>query len=358
MMKRNCLSLIFLLFSLFLVFAQEKDIPRKGEGIHAFLRRNNRSGAEYYEKFLKLNKGKFGKDHALLKGVTYLLPSSSATVDEVADLNDSVTIPKTLDAEDIDLDLVMPVSTGTHKQPLFGKKYENYTIKDRVLAGACFFLVGGHGGPDSGAIAKVDGKELHEDEYAYDITLRLARNLLEHGATVHIIIQDPKDGIRDGKYLNNSKKETCMGREIPLNQVKRLKQRCDAVNNLSYKTKEKYKRAIFIHLDSRSVKQQLDVFFYYQNNAGNKKQSKQVASTMAKTFRELYHKHQPGRGFSGTISTRSLYVLNNTNPVSIFVELANMQNVNDQKRYILENNRQALANWLCTGFIKDYQQSK
>jgi N-acetylmuramoyl-L-alanine amidase len=244
------------------------------------------------------------------------------------------------------------------KLSLFGKNYEKYTVKDNVLAGACFYLVSGHGGPDCGAIAKVDGHELHEDEYAYDIVLRLARSLLEHGATVQIIIQDPKDGIRDGKYLNNSKSETCMGKEIPLNQKQRLNQRCDKINSLSSKNKAKYQRAIFIHLDSRSKKKQLDVFFYYQDKSTNKKRSFQLAETMQKTFKSQYRKHQPDRGFSGTVSTRELAVLKNTKPVSIFVELANMQNKDDQKRYILDDNRQALANWLCRGFMEDYRKSK
>jgi N-acetylmuramoyl-L-alanine amidase len=350
-LKRRFITLVLLLLSAFFICAQEKDIPRNGEGIYAFLRRNNRVEAVHYEEFIKLNKGKFGKNNALLKGVNYLLPAIQLDTTKNIDLEARVKVSEVTSVAIND-------RTSSLQQPLFGKKYENYTIKDHILAGACFFLVSGHGGPDSGAIAKVDGRDLHEDEYAYDIVLRLARILMEHGATVHIIIQDKKDGIRDGKYLNNSRTETCMGKEIPLNQTKRLKQRCDAINNLSYKAKEKYQRAIFIHLDSRSKKQQLDVFFYHQDNAGNKKKSKRVADTMAKTFDEQYNKHQPGRGFSGTVTTRPLYVLNNTNPVSIFVELANMQNVNDQKRYILDNNRQALANWLSMGFIKDYQQSK
>jgi N-acetylmuramoyl-L-alanine amidase len=244
-----------------------------------------------------------------------------------------------------------------NKQPLFGKQYEYYTSLDNTLAGATFFLVSGHGGPDCGAFAIVDGRELHEDEYAYDITLRLARNLSEHGATVHILIRDPKDGIRDGKYLNNSNNETCMGNKIPLDQMKRLKQRCDKINRLSSKSKSKYQRAIFIHLDSRSEKQQLDVFFYHQGNR-NRKKSLQLAETMRKTFKSRYEEHQPGRGFSGTVTTRSLYVLKNTQPVSLFVELANMRNTHDQRRYVLENNRQALANWLCAGFINDYRNSK
>lgn len=352
-LKKRFFTLVLLLFSVFLAYAQEKDIPRNGEGIHAFLRRNNRTGTVDYEEFIKLNKGKFGKNNALLKGVNYLLPTVRQDVVSETD-SDALASVETKVAASVKT----TGQTTVRKQPLFGKMYENYTVKDRILAGACFFLVSGHGGPDSGATAKVDGHDLHEDEYAYDIILRLARNLSEHGATVHIIIQDKKDGIRDGKYLNNSKTETCMGKAIPLNQTKRLKQRCDAINNLSYKAKEKYQRAIFVHLDSRSKKQQLDVFFYHQDNAGNKKKSKRVADTMVKTFDEKYNEHQPGRGFSGTVTTRQLYVLNNTNPVSIFVELVNMQNVNDQRRYISNNNRQALANWLCLGYIKDYQQSK
>jgi len=333
-MKQFFFFLIFCL-SISFSFSQEKDTPRKGEGIYAFLRRNNRTEAKHYEEFIQLNKNKFGKSNSLLQGTVYLLPPLAATTKPVQ--TESAQVKR----------------TGT--QPLFGEKYKNYEIKDNVLAGACFFLISGHGGPDPGAVAKVNGRELHEDEYAYDIMLRLARNLLEHSATVHIIIQDPKDGIRDGQYLNNSKNETCLGEKIPLNQVARLKQQTDAINRLSLRSKEKYQRAIFIHLDSRSKKKQLDVFFYYQNTKQNKARSLKLAETMQKTFRNNYAKQD--RGFSGTVSTRPLYVMKNTTPVSIFVELANMQNVENQKRYIVENNRKALANWLCAGFIADYQSS-
>ena len=82
--------------------------------------------------------------------------------------------------------------------------------------------------------------------------LRLARNLLMRGAKVHIIIQDAKDGIRNDKFLKNSKRETCMGDPIPFNQFRRLEQRCDKINSLFKKDKEVYKRAIFMHIDSHS----------------------------------------------------------------------------------------------------------
>jgi N-acetylmuramoyl-L-alanine amidase len=338
------------------VFAQTKDFPLKGEGARAFLRRHNLEGENFYNEFIRLNDRKLGKNHTLLQGIKYTLPSKPEKTDTVetsaAVESESDTTVKKVEVKQE----TKKKSTGKKiHEPLFGKKEQDFEVIDNELAGATFFLSSGHGGPDCGAVAKVNGHELHEDEYAYDIVLRLAKNLMKHGATVHIIIQDKKDGIRDDLYLANSKRETCMGKEIPLNQKKRLKQRTDKINSLSAQASGQYKRALFVHLDSRSEKEQLDVFFYYQN--GNTA-SLRLAETVRKTFRSKYEEHQPGRGFSGTVSTRPLAVLKNTNIVSLFVELANMQNVNDQKRYVLADNRQALANWLALGFIRDYKNSK
>lgn len=329
--------LILLLFLSINLSAQDKSTPRDGEGTHAFLRRHNRTAQGDYDKFIELNKGKFGRNYSLLKGVSYSLPprSTNKTTETAQDKTSSKSIKK--------------------KNRLFGPKYEEYTVRSNKLKGAVFFLSSGHGGPDPGAVGKIDGYEVHEDEYAYDITLRLARALLEEGATVHMIIQDALDGIRDDRYLANSKLETCMGVAIPLNQTLRLKQRSDKINSLARKSKEKYKRAVFIHLDSRSQKKQLDVFFYYaKNSSGGRK----LASTMRSTFESHYKKHQPNRGFTGTVGQRSLYVLDNTTPVGIFAELGNIQNSFDQRRFLDPNNRQALANWMCRGFITDYENWK
>lgn len=243
----------------------------------------------------------------------------------------------------------------TGKEPLLGKEYAAYKITSNELSGACFYLVSGHGGPDPGAIGIYQGRQLHEDEYAYDIILRLARELLSRGAKVHIIIQDKKDGICDGHVLANSKRETCMGDPIPLNQVARLKQRCDWVNKLYRKDKSNYKRAVFIHVDSRSKGQQTDVFFY---NAPKSTKGRRLANNLHRTFDKKYDKHQPNRGFRGTVSERNLYVLRNTTPVAVFLELGNIRNKRDQQRLVLKNNRQALANWIAEGIVKDYKQGK
>lgn len=337
---RRC-SLIFsflLILSYSFLFAEDvKDTPKTGEGIQAFLKRHNIQGKEYEEEFITLNKATLGKGNSLLKGVSYRLPSLKAAAKQTTSANKTST------------------KGAKKKNTLFGSKYEDYVVLSDRLAGACFFLSSGHGGPDPGAIGKVNGKSLHEDEYAYDVTLRLARRLLEEGATVHMIIQDALDGIRDDMYLSNSNRETCMGAAIPLNQVKRLKQRSDKINSLNRAAKEKYKREVFIHVDSRSQKSQLDVFFYYATGSVD---GKKLSNTMKETFRAKYQEHQPGRGFAGTVSERNLYVLNNTIPVGIYAELGNIQNAFDQQRFLDPNNRQALANWMCLGFMKDYENSK
>ena len=56
------------------------------------------------------------------------------------------------------------------------------------------------------------------------------------------------------------------------------------------------------------------------------------------------------------MSERNLYVLKNTTPVAVFMELGNMQNALDQKRLVIPNNRQALANWITEAIVKDYKR--
>ena len=364
-MKNKLYILLFLafLFSGTTLWAQQKATPKAGEGISSFLLRHNRSPKKYYDDFIELNKQKLGKNNVLKVGVTYVIPpvkkstTTSAKTTPVKNTGAKNTTSEGAGTKQPSSKAKSTKIGTTINEPLFGKQLANVKVTSNRLAGACFYVVSGHGGPDPGAIGKVGRYELHEDEYAYDIALRLARNLMQEGAEVHIIIQDAKDGIRDDSYLSNSKRETCMGDAIPLNQVQRLQQRCDKINALYRKDRKNhsYCRAIFIHIDSRSKGKQTDFFFYYSNKKGD---SKRLANNMKDTFESKYDKHQPNRGFSGTVSGRNLYVLSHTTPASVFVELGNIQNTFDQRRLVINSNRQALAKWLMEGFLKDYKEKK
>ncbi len=205
-------------------------------------------------------------------------------------------------------------------------------------------------------MGKIGKNILCEDEYAYDITLRFGRELLRHGAKVYFIVRDPHDGIRNEQYLQSSTDEVCYpAEEIPLNQVKRLKQRVDAINNL-YRSEPipTYKRCIELHVDARETKKNIDIFFYYHPGS---RPGERLASTMRNAIERKYQLKQPGRGYNGDVSTRALYMLEKTLPSAVFIELGNINHFRDQQRLIYENNRQALAKWLCNGVIEDFKKS-
>ena len=306
------LAIFFCTFLVFEVSAQgEYATPKAGEGIFAFLERNKRPGKACYNEFMKLNEKRLRGKEELRLGVKYILPPLKKGTSAAASSKSAAG------------------KKGAVRERLFGKKLADVKVTSNRL----------------------------QDEYAYDVALRLARNLMQEGAEVRIIIQDAKDGIRDDRYLSNSKRETCMGEAIPLNQVARLQQRCAKINELYRKDRQKYKycRAIFLHVDSRSKSAQTDVFFYH---APKSVLGKKLAVTMKETFESKYDKHQPNRGFEGTVSSRNLYVLLKAAPTSVFVELGNIQNTFDQRRFVISSNRQALAKWMMEGFIADYKRTK
>ncbi|MCH2043002.1 MAG: N-acetylmuramoyl-L-alanine amidase [Saprospiraceae bacterium] len=362
-----------------------KTTAKKGDGIFLLLARYNLERHDCnFTKFCALNNLK--RNSALILGKTYTLPlyeyrfngksiRSSTGIEtwqaakRVERYNDGLTQLK-IKTEDFrrgKQKLWVPYSTfactpkvekfipQNRTFPIFGKKYEQVPLEDKRLAGAVYYIVAGHGGPDPGAMSTYQGKNICEDEYAYDISLRLARNLLKHGAMVYMITRDPNDGIRDEMSLTCDVDEVCWGgKTIPLNQKERLTQRSDAINEL-YAANEKkgveYQRMIEIHVDSRSESQRIDLFFYHYPGS---QLGKLLSDRLHKTIKDKYAIHRKNGEYYGTVTGRDLHMLREVDPLATFVEVANIQNPNDQKRILLKSNRQALADWLAEGLIKDY----
>jgi len=239
----------------------------------------------------------------------------------------------------------------TESFPIFGKDYEKTPITSEKLKGQVYYLISGHGGPDPGAIGKKDGHLLCEDEYAYDVTLRFARKLLQQSATVYVITRD-KDGIRDKEFLENDKDETVwFNQSIPLNQVRRLRQRSSKINQLYAKHKKQgatIQRVVEIHIDSRYESQKVDIFFYYYPGSSI---GKDLAQEMYRTIKSEYEEHQSNRGYRGVVRGRNLHTLRESIPPVVYIELGNITNEFDQRRLLIVNNRQAIANWLTQGII-------
>ncbi len=323
---RFILLSFFLLIPVFTLNAQEpiKVKAKSGDGIHLILRNHQMNTKENYLEFIKLNQDKLINKDQLIVGETYILPYNKE------------------------------VKKGRFYE-IFGEKYGYVDIVDNQLKGAIYYLVSGHGGVDPGAIGKRNGHFLTEDEYAYDICLRLARELISHGALVYVIVRDEKEGIRDDDYLVNNKTETVWkGKEIPLNVNKKLRQRAQVVNQFYDKNRGAYQRLIVMHIDSRSKSERVDVFGYYNSKSNS---GKLFTEQLISALRKNYNKYQPNRAFEGITKSRNgLYMLKYTHPVTAFLELGNIQNPKDQIRFIKSSNRQAIADWLTEGCINDYNK--
>jgi len=246
------------------------------------------------------------------------------------------------------------VSSKSFKVPLFGQLYEKVDLKSENLKKQVFYIVPGHGGPDPGAMAKnVEGKyTICEDEYAYDVSLRLAKNLMENGAMVYVIVEDKNDGIRDEQFLDCDTDETIFGgSKISASQKKRLKQGISKVNKLYKKHKKQGysdQWMVSLHIDAQSEENRQDVFFYYQSES---EKSKNKAIDIQNIFEDKYQVYRKDREYNGTVSARPLYVVRNSDPEPIFIELANIHNEEDRKRILFPRNRQLLADWITQGFI-------
>lgn len=232
--------------------------------------------------------------------------------------------------------------------PIFGAKYQKTPLASTKLKGKVFYIISGHGGPDTGAEGKHGRHTMCEDEYAYDVSLRLTRLLISHGATAFMIVRDPDDGIRDSELLDCDRDEQVWGKlEIPRPQKARLFQRSDLVNAMTEKYLKKGikdQTLLEIHVDSRGKNARADVFFYFRRAD---EPSEKLARKIHQKFYQKYLKVRAQRKYTGTVTARDLHTLRETTaPKAVYVELGNIRNAYDQQRILLPTNRQSLANWL------------
>ena len=342
-MRSKTITYFFLLCAISLVTAQNSLVSvkaEKGDGIYSLLRKQGVDPYDHFDDFIVMNLDNLRDSVHLYEGRDYKIPSLKL---------DSVPAVDTIQKK-------TPVikKIGGKVYPIFGEGHETILSKSEKLKGAVYYLVSGHGGPDPGAMAVHGDTKIAEDEYAYDITLRMAKELLSHGATVYIIIRDVNDGIRDDRILKIDHDEVAYpDKTIPLNQVARLKQRVNIVNELHKKHRGQFQRLIVTHVDSRSKGQNIDVFFYHHEKSKN---GKKLAESIHRTFQMKYKKYQPNRTYSGTFEDRtSLYLVKKTHPAMTFIEIGNIRNKKDQKRILNPDNRQALAKWISEGVLLDFE---
>lgn len=240
---------------------------------------------------------------------------------------------------------------------LFGKRYSQVPLKSTELQGKVFYIVSGHGGNDTGAIGKRGHNILCEDEYTYDVALRLARQLVAHGATPYVIVRDPDDGIRDENFIGSTqdKNEVYWNNvPIPTSHRERLHTRMKVIDTLYRKHGEATdQRIIFLHVDSRpDASEQVDVYFL---NKRNDKTGRLLSTSIRNVFTSKYSTRN--RPYHGKVKSNNwLFVHRYSNHIpSTFIELGNINNPLDQQRITLSSNREALATWITEGVLGSFK---
>ncbi|NNE68847.1 MAG: N-acetylmuramoyl-L-alanine amidase [Rhodothermales bacterium] len=313
--------------------------PEPGEGIWGLLRRNGITpNAKRVAAFKELNAGRLDGD-ALKVGVQYRLPvagSSSTSGSSSASATTSSTR-----------------SSEARRYPIFGPEHEWVQRRSTRLAGHFYYIVSGHGGPDPGSIGRLNGRTMPEDEIAYDTALRVARRLLEDGASVYMIVRDSNDGIRNLEYLAPDRDEFYYGDvRMSSNYVRRIRQRGEVINKLydRNRSRAKSQQVIAVHVDAMAGRNQpqIDVHFAYASDSG-----RSLGRSLQSSIRNQYRTHQPDRGYKGRLVRRDLYILKHTKPTAVLVELGNIRHQGDQVRLTKPGNRQALAEWIAQGLLEE-----
>ncbi|UPA13453.1 LysM peptidoglycan-binding domain-containing protein [Borrelia turicatae] len=218
----------------------------------------------------------------------------------------------------------------------FESLVQSRPVKNNSLKNKLIIIDPGHGGLDPGAIVKArDGLKneifVVEDEYVYDIALRLYVYLKEYGANVELTILSPDHLIRDSVSANNTfvnvKNEVY--NDYDLNKTdtvdswingtqEGLRKRLAVVKKFINKYKNvKEQDVLYISLHSdNSVGAPRCMGFYYQSEDGKgfDAHSKSMIEKMTKGFKRTPY-----------IKGQNLYVLkNNVVKTKLLVEVRNL----------------------------------
>ncbi|BCR22036.1 LysM peptidoglycan-binding domain-containing protein [Borrelia sp. HM] len=218
----------------------------------------------------------------------------------------------------------------------FEKLVQSRPVKNNKLENKLIIIDPGHGGLDPGAIVKAkDGLNneifVVEDEYVYDIALRLYVYLKEYGANVELTILSPDHLIRDSVSANNTfvniKNEVYNNYDLNKTDtvdswingtLEGLKKRLTVVNKFVNKYKNiKSEDILYISLHSdNSVGAPRCMGFYYQSEEGKgfDSHSKNIIEKMTSDFKRVPY-----------IKGQNLYMLkNNVVKTKFLVELRNL----------------------------------
>ena len=230
---------------------------------------------------------------------------------------------------------ISPQVSYNHARKLFDvfeQQVETMGKLDNRLASWHFVLDPGHGGIDPGAIVMAkdaDGNRYYivEDEYVYDMTLRVYALLKAHGAAVTLTLLAPNHLLRDNspvlstfvndhnEVLNDSdwnRKNTPSA--WPKGDSKYLRKRIEIAEQAVRGTSPDRQVFLSFHADNDETVGNAVTLFYHQNSRSTDR-----------TSRDFANKLLPAMGAGARTKGRNLGVLrNNSIRYKLLVEMRNL----------------------------------
>ncbi len=217
----------------------------------------------------------------------------------------------------------------------------------KPLLGWLVVLDPGHGGQDPGSSGRFNDQRVVEDEYVYDVALRVNRILRSMGALSFLTVQDRKTGERSLKpqeIFPDERQEAYTGTSsVVRSGTWGLNQRLAYGNTLS-RTYPRHRQAwISIHFDVLGKNKVIEGVRVIAPKGSDK-----LAQALARSFAQ-YHRLRKNapiiRNGDKTYGLRNLFILNGGNRISekALIELGNFNNTTDVWRVRNPVTREAYA---------------
>ena len=323
-MFKKLLSVLGICIPMVFVSAQEDYAvveAQPGDGIFSILRKQGLNPGKYYGEFLELNQDKLVNGSNLKLGEEYKVPL----------------------AEDSFKQTVVKVQAkDSLEQPLFDKELAEINPISNKLSEAVIYLIAGNDLRNASDSIRSLSKE---------ITERLARELMIHGAQVYLIesdrILEPDPVVISG--LPEDKKL-----EAPMASFAQMEEYVDLINKRYVKHWGKYQRLIITRVEEVVERPSWEVSIFHQENNG---ESKQIAENLQELFRDQSAKSQAISRYTEVFKHHNnLYLAKNSLPAVTLIDIGKRETPELIDRISLKGNYTDLSSLIAKGVMLDYAQ--
>lgn len=295
---------LFVLNSISAQFSNDTIVAEKGDGIFSILRKSGMDPVKYYEKFLLLNEGNIKNGSELIIGKKYLLPSAP---DSFKNMGIKISV------------------NNLQEEPIFDKnRLMLMKVKDSSLKNTVYYLVNS---------SKREGEDSFEG-----LVQHLSRDLLERGARVYVLENDPLEESIEGDSMDPNSKKTMYGEYSSIVNKKYIK------HNGSY-------QRLLLFEDQLKNEKNMNVSVHYFNES---EQGEKLAKNLQKVIRKNAMKSSEAKdGISSFNDGVRVFFAKNVLPPVITLGFKESSNPSE-KGIKVKTDKKSLVDILKDGILQDH----